>query len=86
MSETSPIDTSASVPLPDTRLWTTEEVADFLHVSLKTVFNLRKLGLPYLQLGGAVRFDPQEVRGYLTSNRRLACHRRRQIVSKGGKL
>ena len=46
-------------------LWTTEEVADFLRVSIKTVFNLRKTGLPYLQLGGAVRFHPQEVRDYL---------------------
>ena len=43
----------AESPASDT-LWTTDEVADFLRVSIKTVFNLRKTGLPYLQLGGAV--------------------------------
>ena len=59
-------------------LWTTEEVAGFLRVSIKTVFNLRKMGLPYLQLGGAVRFDPQEVRAYLLKNRHLTSHRLRQ--------
>ncbi len=40
-------------------LWTTKEVGKFLHVSGKTVFELRKKGLPYLKLGGAVRFVPQ---------------------------
>jgi hypothetical protein len=34
------------VPEPDADLWTTQQVAKFLHVSLKTVFNLRKRGLP----------------------------------------
>jgi hypothetical protein len=63
--------------LSDT-LWTMDEVADFLRVSIKTVFNLRKTGLPYLQLGGAVRFDPQEVRAYLLKNRHLTSYRLRQ--------
>lgn len=67
----------AEAPASNT-LWTTEEVADFLRVSIKTVFNLRKTGLPYLQLGGAVRFDPQEVRAYLLKNRHLTSHRLRQ--------
>ena len=59
---------------------TTQEVADFLRVSIKTVFNLRKMGLPYLQLGGAVRFDLQEVRDYLLKNRHLSSHRLRQTA------
>jgi excisionase family DNA binding protein len=67
----------------DSDLWTTERVAQYLHVSLKTVFNLRKKGLPYLQLGGAVRFDPHEIKSYLMTNRGLAAHRSRQIVRKG---
>ena len=67
----------AESPASDT-LWTTDEVADFFRVSIKTVFNLRKTGLPYLQLGGAVRFDPQEVRAYLLKNRHLTSHRLRQ--------
>ena len=67
----------------DDGLWTTERVAQYLHVSLKTVFNLRKRGLPFVQLGGAVRFLPQEIRNYLISNRGLAAHRLRQVVRKG---
>jgi hypothetical protein len=68
---------------PDAVLWTTIEVAKFLHVSPKTVFNLRKRGLPYVQLGGAVRFVPQEIRDYLVKSRGLSFHRRRQIVRQG---
>jgi excisionase family DNA binding protein len=67
-------------------LWTTPEVAKYLHVSLKTVFNLRKNGLPYVQLGGAVRFVPQEVREYLLNSRGLSSHRLRQIARKGTAL
>ena len=68
----------------DSELWTTERVAKYLHVSLKTVFNLRKKGLPYVQLGGAVRFVPQEIRNYLVNSRGLSSHRLRQIARKGG--
>jgi phage terminase Nu1 subunit (DNA packaging protein) len=67
-----------AVPPVSDKLWNTVEVADFLRVSIKTVFNLRKTGLPYLQLGGAVRFDSREVRDYLLKNRHLASHRLRQ--------
>ena len=65
-------------------LWTTEQVSRYLHVSFKTVFNLRKKGLPYVQLGGAVRFLPQEIKDYLVSNRDLTAHRLRQSVRKQG--
>ena len=58
-------DVKTSSQETDSELWTTERVAKYLHVSLKTVFNLRKKGLPYVQLGGAVRFVPQEIRDYL---------------------
>ncbi len=67
----------------DLDLWTTKEVAKHLHISLKTVFNLRKKGLPFVQLGGAVRFVPQEIKDYLVNSRRLSSHRLRQIVRKG---
>ena len=70
--------------LPDGDLWTTERVAQFLHVSLKTVFNLRKKGLSFVQLGGAIRFIPQEIRDYLVNSRGLSAHRLRQIARKGG--
>jgi excisionase family DNA binding protein len=64
-------------------LWTAPEVANYLRVSLKTVFNLRKNGLPFVQLGGAVRFDPKKVREYLSQNHRLSSHRLRQTKRKG---
>jgi excisionase family DNA binding protein len=77
-------DVKTSSQETDSELWTTERVAKYLHVSLKTVFNLRKKGLPYVQLGGAVRFVPQEIRDYLVSSRGLSSHRLRQIARKGG--
>jgi excisionase family DNA binding protein len=67
---------------PDDELWTTPQVAKYLHVSLKTVFNLRKKGLPYVQLGGAVRFVPQEIKEYLIRSRGLSSHRLRQMARK----
>ena len=73
----------ANIPIPDSGLWTTERVAKYLHVSLKTVFNLRKKGLPYVQLGGAVRFVPQEIQDFLVNSRRLSSHRLRQMIRKG---
>jgi len=77
-------DVKTSSQETDSELWTTERVAKYLHVSLKTVFNLRKRGLPYVQLGGAVRFVPQEIRDYLIKSRGLSSHRLRQIARKGG--
>ncbi len=65
-------------------LWTTQDVAQYLRVSPKTVFNLRQTGLPYLLLGGAVRFNPEEIKNYLTQHRRLTSHRRRQIARQEG--
>ncbi len=66
----------------DEALWTTQQVAQYLHISLKSVFNLRKNGLPYVQLGGAVRFMPQEIKDYLVNRRGLSMHRLRHIVRK----
>jgi excisionase family DNA binding protein len=86
MNNSFPHDHGAAIPEePSTSpgLWTTSQVAKFLHVSLKTVFNLRKKGLPFVQLGGAVRFDPQEIRAYLSNSRGLSSHRLRQIARKG---
>lgn len=79
---TSSVSEEVKTPVQD--LWTTPEVAKYLHVSLKTVFNLRKKGLPFVQLGGAVRFVPQEIRDYLVNSRGLSSHRLRQMARKGG--
>ena len=78
-----PVDSEDIKTSPESDLWTTKEVARYLHVSLKTIFNLRKKGLPYVQLGGAVRFVPQEIKDYLVNSRGLSSHRLRQIVRKG---
>ncbi len=75
--------TPPETPEADSDLWTTTRVAKYLHVSLKTVFNLRKKGLPYVQVGGAVRFDPQEIKDYLINSRRLSSHRLRQMIRHG---
>jgi predicted DNA-binding transcriptional regulator AlpA len=71
-------------PTPDPEdLWTTKQVGKFLHISAKSVFELRKKGLPFVKLGGAVRFVPREIREYLANSRRLTSHRLRQIARKG---
>lgn len=77
---------SQEIQNPPQDLWTTKEVAKHLRVSLKTVFNLRKKGLPYVQLGGAVRFVPHEIATYLANSRRLSSHRLRQMVRKGASI
>jgi excisionase family DNA binding protein len=77
---------SEEIQNPPQDLWTTKEVAKHLRVSLKTVFNLRKKGLPYVQLGGAIRFAPHEIAAYLANSRRLSSHRLRQMVRKGAAI
>jgi len=79
-SESHPVDVH---PQDFEDLWTTKMVGKFLHVSVKTVSELRKKGLPFVKLGGAVRFVPNEIRDYLANSRRLSSHRLRQIARKG---
>jgi excisionase family DNA binding protein len=81
-----PLSVEVKIPSaePDSGLWTSKDVAQHLRVSLKTVFNLRKKGLPFVQLGGAVRFDPQEIKDYLIQSRRLSSHQLRQLARQGG--
>jgi excisionase family DNA binding protein len=77
-------ETKQNSPESDDPLWRTGEVAKYLHVCHKTVFELRKKrGLPFVKLGGAVRFIPKEIRDYLLDSRRLSSHRLRQIARKG---
>jgi len=64
----------------DSELWTTKEASRFLHVSAKTVFNLRQRGLPCVLLGRAVRFVPHEIKDYLIRNRGVSSHRLRRIA------
>ncbi len=73
-------------PAPVEQLWLTRQVAQYMQVSLKTIYNRRKNGLPYVLVGGAVRFVPQDVKDYVASNGNVERHRQRQAVRKGGKL
>lgn len=59
--------------------WLTEQqLADHLHVSVRHLSNLRKAGLPYIQLGSSVRYKLAEVEAYLCGNRRLSSHVQRK--------
>lgn len=55
--------------------WLTErELAAHLRLSVRHLINLRKAGLPFVQLGASVRYDLAEVDAYLRGNRRLSSH------------
>jgi hypothetical protein len=81
---TSPVAEEVKTPVQDSDLWTAKDVAQHLRLSLKTVFNLRKKGLPFVKLGGAVLdFVPHEIKDYLVNSRRLSSHQLRQLIRKG---
>lgn len=46
-------------------LWSTSDVAKFLRCSERQVFSLRQRGLPAIQVGGLIRFNPARVRQWL---------------------
>ncbi|MDP3072361.1 MAG: helix-turn-helix domain-containing protein [Opitutaceae bacterium] len=52
-------------------LWTIDEVAAYLRCTVRHVHNLLRAGLPHIYLGRLLRFDPEEVRGYLLKQRRI---------------
>ena len=59
--------------------WVTEkELALHLRISVRHLVNLRKSGLPFIQLGSAVRYDMSEVEAFIRTNRRLSSHVERQ--------
>lgn len=49
-------------------LWTTEDVARFLSISERTVRSWQQgHRLPYLKIGGTIRFVPEEIRSWAQS-------------------
>lgn len=50
-------------------LLTMNELMAFLKVKRNTVYQLRRLGLPVIHLGRTVRFDREEVIGWIRGNR-----------------
>lgn len=69
-------DTPTSQSAPQ---WITEqELSEHLQVSTRHLINLRKCGLPFIQLGSSVRYDLAEVEQFIRSKRRLCSHVERQ--------
>jgi excisionase family DNA binding protein len=68
---TPPAPVLASAPSTPAALWTCDEVAAFLRCTARHVHNLLGRGLPHLYVGRLLRFDPAEVRAYLTKYRRF---------------
>ncbi|MEI8343080.1 MAG: helix-turn-helix domain-containing protein [Verrucomicrobiota bacterium] len=59
-------------------LHTEKEMAAHLKISMRHLCNLRKTGMPFIQLGSSIRYDMSEVLAYLKTNRRLSSHVQRQ--------
>jgi excisionase family DNA binding protein len=52
-------------PLQDESLWTAEDVASYLRISLSMVYKLRRTKrLPSVAIGALYRFDPNQVRAF----------------------
>lgn len=60
--------------LPAMRLLDEHETAELLNVKVATLRRWRWGGkeLPFVKIGGAVRYDPAEVQAYIASKRRLS--------------
>jgi len=55
--------------MPDEPLWTVDDVAAFLRVAPKTIRHWQTTcRLPFLKVGGTVRFLPEEVRKWATNH------------------
>lgn len=52
-------------------LWTLDDVAAHMRCTPRHIQNLVKTGLPHLKIGRLVRFNPKEVRQYLTKQRTI---------------
>lgn len=62
--------TATAMTPPAEPLWTAQEVAAFLRVSLSMVYKLRRQGdLPVVQVGSLYRFHPEAVRAYARGER-----------------
>lgn len=48
-------------------LYTTAEMAKLLKLHEKTIYNMRKEGMPFKVIGKAIRFDTDEVNEWIES-------------------
>lgn len=44
---------------------TAKEVSEILGVAQSTVYRLKKQGLPYLKIGGSVKFDKKDLMAWI---------------------
>jgi predicted DNA-binding transcriptional regulator AlpA len=65
-------------PTPTAPWLTEQQLAEHLQISTRHLINLRKAGLPFIQLGSSVRYDLSEVEQFIRSKRRLSSHIERQ--------
>ncbi len=67
---------ATTVPVTEP-LWTAEDVAAFLRVSLSMVYKLRRMGtLPAVRVGALFRFEPDRVRAFTRTDPARAASRR----------
>lgn len=58
------------VPVRADRLWTVPEVADFLRLHPKTIYDMAARGdLPCLRIGGRLRFDPSDIATWVSARK-----------------
>jgi excisionase family DNA binding protein len=55
----------------DNYLKTKTEAAKYLGISLGSIERLTRSGLPYVKVGGLVRFRPEDLTEYIESRRRV---------------
>jgi excisionase family DNA binding protein len=59
------MDAPRATPHASEPLWTAEDVAAFLRVSLSMIYKLRRTGaLPAVRVGALFRFEPDAVRAF----------------------
>ena len=69
---------SPELPTTIPKLLTDPQLAELWQCSTRHLINLRKAGLPFLQIGASIRYDLAEVTDYLRVNRRFSAHVSRQ--------
>ena len=57
--------TSDFTPQPEKPLWNSTDVARFFGCSKRHVYTMRKRGLPTIQVGDMIRFDPVQIKAWV---------------------
>ena len=65
------------------RLLSEQELAKLLNVSVRHLMNLRKAGLPHLQLGVSIRYDLHEVFWHIRDRRMIPSRQPEGAASTG---